>query len=270
MKHACQLALAAITVLLAQGGAWAHQALTQTEPDDRGAIRAIELTTRYDSLSNGFGDWRDLSVRGAAQLGDHLLQAELSSQQHFQTHGNFAGLSDTYVFSPDWYGSLSVGAGNGAFFMPRYRVDAFLNKKWLDKKNLVTFVGVGRYRAPDGHVDRSVSLGVIGYFSIPMVLEAGIRLNISDPGSVSSQQNYVAASYGQQGEHVFIARHGWGAEAYLPFAPGSSLVGYASKETTFTWRQWFSRRSGVAVEVHRYENNLFRRQGGALTLFHDF
>jgi YaiO family outer membrane protein len=269
MKHPCQLCLA-VAVLLAPDGASAQQTLPQPQLEDRVAIRELELTTRYDSLSGDLGNWRDLSVRGTAQLGDHLVQVELASQQHFRTHGNFAGLSDTYVFSPDWYGSLAVGAGNGAFFLPQYRVDAFLNKKWLAQKNLVTFVGFGRYRAPDGHVDHSTSLGFISYFSIPLVLEGGIRHNISDPGAVSSQQRYLAASYGRHGEHMFVARHGWGTEGYLPIAPGSSLVGYASKETTLSWRQWYSRRAGVAVELHRYENSLFRRKGAAITSFYDF
>jgi YaiO family outer membrane protein len=269
MKNPCQLCLA-VTVLLTQDGALAQQALPEPQQEDRFAVQALELTVRHDSLSGDYGDWRDLSVRGSARLGDHLVQAELSSQQHFRTHGNFAGLSDTYTFSPDWYGSLAVGAGNGAFFLPQYRVDAFLNKKWFTKKNLVTFVGVGRYRAPDGHVDRSTGLGFVSYFNIPLVLEGGIRRNMSDPGAVSSLQKYVAASYGQHGEHLLVARHGWGTEGYLPVAPGSSLVGYASRETTLSWRQWIGRRAGVAVELHRYENSLFERKGAGITLFHDF
>jgi YaiO family outer membrane protein len=269
MKHPCQLCLA-VTVLLVQDGALAQQALPQSQLEDRAAVGELELTARYDRLSGDLGNWRDLGVRGSAQAGAHLVQAELSSQQHFQTHGNFAGLSDTYTFSSDWYGSLAVGAGNGAFFLPRYRVDAFLNKKWFAEKNLVTFIGLGRYRAPDGHVDRSTSLGFISYFSIPLVLEGGIRRNLSDPGSVSSQQRYLAASYGQHGESLFVARHGWGTEGYLPIAPGSGLVGYASRETTLSWRQWTSQRSGVGVELHRYRNSLFQRKGATLTLFHNF
>jgi YaiO family outer membrane protein len=269
MKRLRELCLV-VAVLWAQDGALAHQARSQPSLEDLVATGELEMTARYDSLSGGFGNWRDLSVRGNAQLGEHQVQAELSSQEHFGVHGNFAGLSDTYIFSPDWYGSLAIGAGNGAFFLPQYRVDAFLNKKWFAEKNLVTFVGLGRYRAPDGHVDRSTSLGVVYYFSIPLILEVGIRCNTSDPGAVSSQQRYVAASYGQHGKHLFVARHGWGTEGYLPIAPGSSLVGYPSRETTLSWRQWYSRQSGVAVELHRYENSLFERKGAAITLFHDF
>ena len=234
------------------------------------ALRELELTARYDGLSGDYGNWRDLGVRATARLGDHLVQAELSSQEHFRTRGMFAGLSDTYVFSPDWYGILAVGAGNGAFFLPRYRVDAFLNKKWFAKKNLVTFVGFGYFRAPDGHVDRSTSLGFISYFSIPLVLEGGIRRNVSDPGAVRSQQSYLAASYGQHGQGLFVVRHGWGTEAYLPIAPNSSLVGFASRETTLSWRQWIGPRSGVKVELQRYQNSLFHRKGAAVTLFHEF
>ncbi|QOL48147.1 YaiO family outer membrane beta-barrel protein [Massilia litorea] len=242
----------------------------ESQAIDAGALRQLELAARYDSLTGELGKWRDLSLRGALQVGDHLLQAELSSQQHFRVHGNFAGISDTYVFSPDWYGSLALGVGDGSFFLPKYRIDAFLNKKWLASKSLVTSIGFGRYRAPDGHVDRSTSLGLIYYFAIPLVLEGGIRRNISDPGAVSSRQKYVAATYGEHGKQLFIARHGWGTEGYLPFAPGSSLVGYPSHETSLSWRYWTSRRSGIAIEAHRYANSLFRRKGVTVSAFHDF
>lgn len=269
MKRICQL-YPVLAMLLAPGVSYSQQPAPGSQTIDAGAFRQLELITRYDSLTGDLGKWRDLSLRGALQLDDHLLQAELSAQEHFRTHGKFAGLSDTYIFSPDWYGSLAVGFGDGSFFLPKYRIDAFLNKKWLANKNLVTSIGFGRYRAPDGHVDRSTSLGLIYYFSIPLVLEGGIRRNISNPGSVSSRQKYVAASYGQHGKQLFIARHAWGTEGYLPFAPGSSLVGYPSKETSLAWRYWTSRRSGLAVEAHHYDNNLFQRNGVTVTVFHDF
>lgn len=266
MTMPCQPIRAVVTaasMLLAQHGAAA-------QADDPAAAGQLALTARHDRLTAGLGEWRDLSLRGSAQLGNHLVQAELASQRHFKTLGHFAGVSDTYTFSPDWYGSLAVGAGNGAFFLPRYRVDAFVYKKWFAQRHLVTYAGAGRYRAPDGHADRSTTLGAIYYFGIPLVLEGGIRRNTSDPGAVRSRQTYLAASYGRHGSHLLAARHRWGTEGYLPIAPGSNLVGYASRETSVSWRQWFGRRTGVDVELHRYDNSLYRRQGAALTLFHDF
>jgi YaiO family outer membrane protein len=275
MKRLRQFCLAGAALLMQECALAQQESLQPQSPLplqelDRPPAFGVEIAARYDKVSGGFGDWRDVSVRGSAQLGDHLLQAELASQRHFRAHGNFAGLSDTYTFSPDWYGSLALGAGDGVFFLPRYRIDAFLNKKWLAKKNLVTFAGAGRYEAPDGHVDRSVSLGLIAYFDIPLVAEGGLRRNVSDPGSVSTLQKYVAASYGRHGDYLLIGRHGWGMEGYLPFAPGSSLVGYYSRETSLTWRQWFTRRAGLAIEAHRYENSLFKRRGVVVSVFHAF
>ena len=68
-------------------------------------------------------------------------------------------LSDTLILDRHWYGSLAVGAGDGASYLPRYRIDGFIHRKWLDDLSLVTSIGMGHYRAPDAHKDDHLSLG---------------------------------------------------------------------------------------------------------------
>ena len=63
-----------------------------------------------------------------------------------------------------------------------YRVDATLYRKFLPGRNLVGSVGVGYYNAPDGHTDRSLSLGAAYYFEAPWIVEGGVRLNTQQPG----------------------------------------------------------------------------------------
>ncbi|WP_293603157.1 YaiO family outer membrane beta-barrel protein [Polaromonas sp. UBA4122] len=232
--------------------------------------RSLELSAGSQSLSAGFGNWRDLTLRGTYGLPRNLLQGEVSLNRRFDTDGAFVGLSDTYTFNEDWFGSVALGVGDGAFYLPRYRVDATLYKKWLADRSLVSSVGVGYYDAPDGHTDRSLSLGAAYYFASPWIVEGGVRLNNSNPGSVRTQQQFVAVTYGRDKQDLVSARYTWGSEGYLAVAANTQLVDFDSREASVAWRHWLDQRTGLLVSANRYTNPLYRRSGINIGIFHDF
>ncbi len=235
-----------------------------------GEIRRLELSAGAQRLTNGFGNWRNVTLLGTYGAGAHLLQGEISAHRRFDKDGTYVGVSDTYTFNEDWYGSLGVGAGDGAFYLPRYRLDATLYRKFLADRRLVGSVGVGHYKAPDGHTDQSVALGLVYYFEAPWVLEGGVRLNRSNPGAVDTQQQFVALTYGRDKQNLVTARYGWGGEGYLAIAANRQMVNFESKEANLTWRHWLNPRTGVTVGVNRYTNPSYRRSGVQVGLFHDF
>ena len=232
--------------------------------------RTLELSAGFQNLSAGFGDWRDVTLRGTYGLPSHVLQGELSLNRRFNKDGVFVGLSDTYTFNEDWYASLAVGFGDGAFYLPRYRLDATLYKKWLPQRNMVTSIGAGQYKAPDGHTDNSLSLGLVYYFDTPFIAEAGVRLNSSNPGAIKTQQQFLALTYGRVKQDLVTVRHGWGQEGYQTIAANTQLVNFASKETSISWRHWFAPRTGVLLGASRYTNPFYNRNGLTVGLFHDF
>ncbi len=232
--------------------------------------RSLELSAGAQRLTAGFGNWRDLTLRGTYGTGAHVLQGEVSQNHRFGENGTFAGVSDTYTFNPDWYGSLAVGVGDGAFYLPKVRVDATLYRKFLPKRNLVGSVGVGYYDAPTGYTDRSVSLGAAYYFEAPWIVEGGVRFNTSSPGSIRSHQQFVALTYGRHKQDLVTGRYGWGSEAYLAVAAGAQLVNFDSHEASLSWRHWLSPTTGVVVGANRYTNPSYRRSGVNIGIFHDF
>ena len=232
--------------------------------------RTLELSTGFQNLSAGFGSWRDVTLRGTYGLPSHLLQGELSLTRRFNTDGVFVGLGDTYTFNEDWYANFSAGFGDGAFYLPRYRLDATLYKKWLASRNLVTSVGAGFYKAPDGHSDSSISLGLIYYFDAPWVAEGGVRLNSSNPGAIKTQQQFLALTYGRDKQDLVTVRHGWGAEGYQTITANTQLVNFKSAETNISWRHWVAPRTGVLVGANRYTNPFYNRSGLNIGIFHDF
>ena len=243
---------------------------TSTEQAGTDPVRNLELSTGAQRLTNGFGNWRDVTLKGAYGLDKHLFQGELSAHRRFGEDGVFLGLSDTYTFNEDWYGSLAVGVGDGAFYLPRYRVDGTVYRKLLPNRNLVTSLGLGYYKAPGGNSDQSISLGAAYYFESPWIVEGGIRLNRSSPGSVDTQQQFVAVTYGRNKQDLVTARYGWGDEGYLAIAANRQLVNFESREASLTWRHWFNSRTGALVGANRYSNPLYRRSGVTVGIFHDF
>jgi YaiO family outer membrane protein len=232
--------------------------------------RNLELSAGGQSLSNGYGPWRELTLRGAYGLPGHVLQGEVSALRRFNKDGAYLGISDTYTFNEDWFASLALGAGDGAFYLPRFRADATLFRKFLPDRNLVGSIGVGRYNAPDGHTDNSLSLGLVYYFQAPWILEGGVRMNSSNPGAIRTQQQFVAATWGRNKQDLVTGRYGWGGEGYLTTAVASQLVNFKSDEASLVWRHWFSPRTGVLTGINRYKNPLYVRTGFTVGIFHDF
>ena len=241
-----------------------------TGPGGTGPLRSLELSTGVQNLSNGFSNWRDVTLKGTYGVSNHVLQGEVSAHNRFNKDGAFLSLSDTYTFNEDWFGSVALGVGDGAFYLPRYRVDGTISRKFLPGRNLVGTVGAGYYNAPDGHTDRSLSLGAAYYFEAPWIVEGGVRLNRSNPGSVDTQQQFVALTWGRNKQDLVTARYGWGSEGYLAVAADRQLVNFDSREASLTWRHWFNARTGVLVGANRYSNPLYRRSGVNVGVFHEF
>lgn len=233
-----------------------------------GATRTdLLLYTSAQQLSAGLGNWREVGVRGSRALGAHVLQGEVATMRRFGESGNFIGLGDTYAFDPDWFGSLSVGAGDGASYLPRARVDGFVHRKLLVDRNLVASLGAAYYRAPDGHTDRSASLGATYYFSEPWILQGEIRFNNSRPGSVTTRQQFVALTWGRDQQTQVTARHAWGREGYQTIGRGDTLVDFSSHQSSLNLRHWLGADWGLAAGVERYRNPYYHRAGATFGLF---
>ncbi|HEX8552241.1 MAG TPA: YaiO family outer membrane beta-barrel protein [Abditibacteriaceae bacterium] len=231
----------------------------------------VEAGISSHRLTNGFGSWSSVYLRTQYRANEkHLINAEIAKQRQFGDSGTYLSLGDTYVFSPDLYGSLTVGTSTGGFFLPRFRVDAFLNRKLLRARNLVATVGLGYYKARDVYNDRSVYLGATYYFAPKWIVEGGVRFNTSNPGSVGSRSQFVALTQGVEKRRYITLRVGNGRESYQLIGPNAQLVDFASNETSLTIRQWLNETRGVNLVLERYSNPSYQRRGASLGYFQDF
>jgi YaiO family outer membrane protein len=231
----------------------------------------IEAGLSRHSLSAGLGKWNDQYVRANLITGPgSWWTGEVAHSSHFGDDGTLFVLGHSRNLNENWYGSASVAGSSGGFFLPSLRMDLTANRKWGARQNLISTFGLTTFNAKDGHRDRSVLLALTYYTDWPLIVEGGVRINNSNPGSVNSRANYVAATYGRDKEHMISLRHGFGEEAYQIIGDNAVLVGLHSKVDTLTWRQWLRPRQGFQMRAEIYTTPFYRRKGVEVALFQEF
>ena len=237
---------------------------------ERNGLHSLEAYEESNHLSAGYERWREFGLRAIYQYGDHQLNAEASNMNRFNENGNYLGLGDTVVWSPLWYTSLDLGAGDGAAYLPRYRLDGFIHRKWLDDQRLVGSLGLGRYRAPDGHQDDHASLGLTYYFEQPWVVQTQVRHTHSQPGGIGTRQYFIAATWGQHQRTQITGRYGWGQEGYQSLGDGAFITHFSSHQSTLSLQHWIARDWGLKLKLDSYHNPYYHRSGLNVGVFKDF
>jgi YaiO family outer membrane protein len=230
----------------------------------------VEAGASYRQLSSGFGDWSGGYARGVFTTGKNTWNGEINGQNEFRAAGVYLAAGDTYNFSSDCYASLTLGSSVGGFFWPRFRADAFLNRKWSARKQFITTLGYGYYASKDVHRDQSVFIGTIYYFQGPWIVEDGLRFNVSNPGAVFSPAGFVALTEGRSKHHYLTVNAGFGQEAYQLVGPTTALTRFPSQNLTITWRQWTGKNWGFNLVADYYHSPFYERGGGSFGFFKEF
>jgi YaiO family outer membrane protein len=243
----------------------------ETAPPEATLSGFIETGLNYHILTDGQDNWFGQYLRGTLDFKHkNIIAYEVVHQEEFGDDGTFFSLGLTHVLNPDWYGSLSVGTSAGGFFWPRFRLDAFVNRKWLEQRNLVTTIGFGYYDAKDVHYDFSAFIGAAYYFESPWIVEVGLRYNFSQPGNVTAPGPFAAVTYGRNKAYYLVLRVGIGREAYQVVGPDEAITDFASQVVTLTWRQWLTREWGFKLQTEYYHNPFYQRVGFEGGVFWDF
>lgn len=233
--------------------------------------RTLDVATGYQSVTNGYGDWRRFSLRAVLPVGlFDVWSLEALAQEAFEDRGVGGVIGNTHVWSDRWFSQVSAGGGTGDFVLPRFRGDASLSRKWLASRSLVTSLGGTYVRSADEHHDQALVGSVIVYPADRLVAEVGGRINWSYPGSIRSQRGFAAVTAGEQGKRYVALRVTGGTEGYQQTGPSSSLTEFASQEASLSWRQWLGSRWGGTVMLEGYHNPFYTRTGVTVGVFYEW
>ena len=233
----------------------------------QGGLRSASFYAGYHTLSGLQPDWRETGLRGQYAWRGHQIAGELFTARRWGEDGSYLGLQDTLTLGPGLWGSLALGAGDRVSYLPHYRIDAFVHRKFGDEQRLVGSLGLGHYRAHDRHEDQTLTLGLTYWFEAPWVLQGEWRQNQSHPGSIDTRQYALAATWGQAGQTQYTLRHAWGREGYQVLGGGRVITAFDSHETLLTVQHWMAPDWGLRLGVSRYINPDYRRQGLELSVF---
>lgn len=225
----------------------------------------------YYDLTDGFESTTGEYFRARIESSPvNAWAIDITNLDRFGDDGTQFSLGNTHIFSDRTYTQLSLASSSGGFFFPRLRVDGALSYKWFDDKRLVTTVGAGYFDAKDVHEDKWGYVEASYYLRGPFVLQGGMQVNVSDPGSVSSTSGYVAASYVNNKTRIMSLRAGVGNQAYQALTVNNFMVDFPYHSVRMTWREWVGKTWGINVVAERYASDVYDQHGFELGFFKEF
>jgi YaiO family outer membrane protein len=239
-----------------------------------GALHAqtftVELVGGRQAISAGYGDGSMVGIRSRYELPRDVWYAALSREARFDDSGFYASVANTHVLSEKWYAHAGVAASTEALFLPRYRADAQIARKFGTDLRWVGTVRASVSAAHDEHRDAGAGVGLMHYFGNGIVAEGGVFWNRSNPGSVSARRQQLAVTWLRPLRFQVTARASAGREAYQIVGPDALLVDFTSSDASVVWQQWLSSGSGLSVGFDFYDNPAYRRTGITASVFKQF
>lgn len=256
--------LAAATTTL---GAAPTLALAQAAPP----ATTVDLVATHSHVSAGLPDGQALNLR-FTQLhgGDDVLRAEVLQERRFGSTGGVVGAGFSKGLSADWFMGANLTLGHGGPNWPRQRLDLQLSSRVGAQRD--TIVQLSAYRAlyDNQRADTGYGLAVVAYAWSPLVLQAGLTANVSDPGAVHSLMASAAATWGREGEQTFSLRAASGSESYQALGAGQQLVDFRSHALALQWRRWLAPRWGLSAQLEHYRNPSYERLSASAGVFVQF
>jgi len=224
-------------------------------PTEKAAIEAMAGFGRYDA---GYGTAKSYSLRGMQVMDFGVLQAEVIRQTRFGFSGTYGDLSLTHDLSPDYYTMIGLGSGSSLLF-PDWRADLAGYRKFGDQRQYVA--GLGAYYAKgnqDGRSDKGLILNGI-YYGKDLVLEAGLRGNVANPGAAFGPSQYLAATFGSDERRAIILRAERAKETYQVLTTGTEKVNFISHSLGVQWRERMTRDGLLIIGLGYYKNPNYAR-----------
>src|SRR2546423_3668440 len=231
----------------------------------------LELGGGYSTLNNNLPSWRDAYLHGVMSTGKNSFDGETTRQERYGDTGWFFGLGWTRILSDNWYTDLHFGSSTvSGFLLPKARVDGFLNRKLLARKQLIMTGGFGYDRSKTVNSAYRAQLGGTYYFEHPFILQGGVTWTVANPGSVVARSQWAAITQGHQKEHYITLRAEIGREGYELIGRQTALFDFVVHNYSLNYRQWLGVNWGVNATLDHEGNFSFKRNGGTVGVFMDF
>ena len=227
----------------------------------------LQADAFYHAVTNDFGDWKGVAIRGVVPAGaSNIWYGDLVAQEAFNDRGIWASAGNRHFFGPDWFTFVSLGGGTGDYYLPDIRADALVGHTWLEKRNLVTILGATYVNSKDIYEDLALQGSVATYFP-GLTAELGLRINWSYPEAVQTERVWGAVTVGRERRRLVVLRAGGGSEGYQLTGDVDTQQRFQSFEAGATWREWLGGHTGLIAGIEYYDNPFYTRTGVTLGIF---
>jgi YaiO family outer membrane protein len=232
------------------------------------AATTVDLVATHSSLSAGQPGGQALNLRlTSLRGGDNVWRAELLRERRFGVSGGVIGAGFSQGLGDTWFMGANLTLGEGGPNWPRQRLDLSLSSKLGARREFITQASAYRALYDNQRSDTGIGLALVSYATAPLVLQAGVVFNVSDPGAVHSRMFSASGSWGQEGQQFVSLRLAAGSESYQTLGVGQQLVDFQSRSLALAWRQWLGPRWGWSAQAEHYHNPSYERLSVGLGLF---
>ena len=243
-------------------------ALLATASHARGQDRSfVEAQSDRQFLSAGYAPQLGMTLRAVV---DHssgsVWTFDAAARRAFLDQGVVAAVMNVRVLAQSpWLVGAGASASSGGFFLPRFRADVMVGRKWLPRRQLVTSMSGRFIEAKDGHRDQAIGVD-LAWYAPTFVMQVGTLVNFSQPGGVASPYHRATITLGPPDGESLILFGALGREAYQLIAADSPIVNFPSGSFGGVWRRWTRSGWGTSLGIERYENTTYDRMGVSLGL----
>lgn len=226
------------------------------------AANAVQFDFSFDhsDLSDNYGSWNDYGV--IARLDQETPNPwiiEASTKSHFNETSVVGVVSHTRTYSDHWYQDFTVQAATNARITPGWTVFSEIHRKVLQDLSLVPGLGVGYSKNQDPYSDFFSILEFTYYANAWLVTQAGLRLNISNPGSVQSLRTFIAAEVKPVDRLRVALKVDTGAEGYALLGSTRTLNTFRSTSERIQIHYQIQEHLSFGPVLELYQSPAYRR-----------
>ncbi len=224
----------------------------------------VEINGLAQSVTNNYGNWTGGYARLVSPLAHDTWYVDALGLHAFGESGVQVGVAERHDWNARVFQMIGANIGSGASIMPRARVDGALGVRFGSARQFQATGGVSYVKSVTTLHDVAGLASVAWYAPHALMLEAGVRYNISKPGDIHSHRLSLTSVYTPSARRSFSLRAIGGTEGWQVLNTATTLSRFASQELALAWREKLTTRTAVSVQGDWYHNPFYTRTGVTL------
>ncbi|MBL0170711.1 MAG: YaiO family outer membrane beta-barrel protein [Gemmatimonadaceae bacterium] len=226
--------------------------------------RWIEANALAQRVSNGYGNWQGLYVRGVRPSARDTWYVDALALHAFGENGLQVGATHRHDWNGRVFQMLGASVGSGASIMPRGRVDGALGVRLGAQRRWQATGGVSYVKSVTELSDLAGIASLAWYAPHAVMIEVGGRYNSSRPGNIKSHRLSTTAAWTPSPKRTFSVRGIGGSEGWQVVRTGTTLTRFQSQEGALAWREKVTDDWALSIQGDWYHNPYYTRSGVTL------